>query len=157
MSIFLPWGLVALLAVHAAWDAVAMAVLLFWPSLRVVSDVYPSLFTLPHIQEDMLVQRLLLYWMASGSLCRVAVCVFPLQPGVWFGATLVYWMEGLALEYEAFSAGSMGKTKARHMSLFSLAMGVACLCACLQLSVFGAPECVQLTLTTNHSLSALLL
>ena len=133
------WGLVALLAVHAAWDALAMGVLLFWPSLAAVREVYPSLFVLAHVQEDLLVQRLLLYWMCSGSLCRVATCVFATEPGVWCGAALVYWLEGLALEYEAFTACSVSKTKARHMSLFSLFMGILCMVACLSLSLFPEP------------------
>ena len=79
-------------------------------------------------------QRLLLYWMCTGSLCRLVACLFATQTGVWLAVAFVYWMEVLGLEYEALSAFTMIRSKVRHMSLFSLIMGNLCAIMCLHLA-----------------------
>ena len=136
-SKMLEWFLIALLLAHSAWDCVAILALHFFPSALTVQEVYPSLFLLPQVREGGLVQRLLLYWMCSGSLCRLVACLFASQTGVWLGAALVYWMEALSLEYEAMLACTLIHSKARHVSLFSLVMGNACAVMCVYLAVQG--------------------
>lgn len=122
----LQWILIFILGAHSMWDCVAILAFLWFPSLRTVREMYPSIFLHQHAREDALVQRLLLYWMSSGSLCRLVACLYATQTGVWVAAALVYWLEALGLEYEALTACTMVRSKVRHMSLFSLVMGNLC-------------------------------
>jgi hypothetical protein len=123
-------------AVQAAWDCLCTLVTVF-PAIRdtctlfkMVYGIYPSLFVQACVREDPQSARLLIYWIASGSLVRVAACIF-MDQGSLLAVALICCFEILVLENEAFTVGSMYRRKARLMSIYYGLMAAASLLACL--------------------------
>jgi hypothetical protein len=102
-------------------DSSAKVFLRWWNSLL---DVYYSLFVDSAIRDsEPIFMRVFMYWMAAMSLVRVMALVWPCAPTL-ITVAIMYLLEALSVEFEAFTHKTVKADYARRFSLFCAAMSL---------------------------------
>ena len=122
---------------HASIDAVHVLCVLFPPCMQrclgepytaLAADLYTSLYEADADREHAGLRRVMAYWIAAMSLVRALAGLYAhTNTCLLLAVVVMYALEALAFEYEAFTAHAIAPRLGRAASLFSVGMAIATL------------------------------